>query len=419
MAWVTLFVGLAKMVGAAKEMAVAYRYGVSAEVDAYQFVYNFVNWPVGVWFAVLTVILVPLATRVHREAPEELPRFRAELLGQAMLWGCAAAVLTCAGLLVMLYSPWSGLPAETVAIAVHMTPAQILLVPLGILVSLFSAWTLASGSHANSLLEGVPALVIVTALLFLPMQSGIETLVWATVLGFVAHMLCLGVPLARRARMELPRFRMSSPHWSVFRRGFGILLAGQALMTLIGFIDLYFAARLGTGAVSTLSYANRVLALLLGLGAMVAGRAMLPVFSRAEAKDSAQRWRIVSDWARILFLAGVAAMLAGWFLAPWAVRLLFERGAFTAQDSLAVTEALQYGLAQIPFYFASLVLVTYGSSRRCYLLLFWPAVISIAAKTSANLVLAPLLGINGIAVGWAWVYALTALYFWITLRRLK
>lgn len=418
MAWVSLFVVLAKVAGAAKEMAVAYQFGVSAEVDAYLFVFNFINWPVGVWFAVLTVVLVPLAARIQQEAPHDLPLFRAELFGHALLWGGGLAVLGGAGLLAMLETPWSGLPPETALVAAGMVPVQVLLAPLGILISLFSAWTLASGRHANSLLEGVPAVVIVMALLLMP-EHGIGVLVWATVAGFLAHMLGLGLPLAGRAQMERPRFTLSSPYWRAFWQGFGILLVGQALMTLIGFIDLWFAARLGTGAVSILSYANRVLALLLGLGAMVASRAMLPVFSRAEAQDGTQRWAIVTGWARALFLAGLAATAIGWYLAPWAVKLLFQRGAFTAQDSLDVTEVLRFGLTQLPFYFAGLVLVTYASSRRCYKLLFWPGVIGIAAKVGANLVLIPVLGINGIAAGWAAVYALTALYFWTMLRRLK
>ncbi|RZI40220.1 hypothetical protein EGT07_24360 [Herbaspirillum sp. HC18] len=416
MAWVSLFVALAKVVGAAKEMAVAYQYGVSASVDAYLFVYNFVNWPVGVWFAVLTVVLVPLAARIRQQAPQELPFFRAELLGHALVWGGVLAVLTYAGLAAMLHLPWSGLPPETVEIASGMAPAQALLAPLGILVSLFSVWTMASGRHANSLLEGVPALVIVIAVLLLP-GHGIEVLVWATVAGFVAHALSLGIPLVRRAEMEAPRFTLSSPHWQIYWQGFGILLVGQGLMTLIGFIDLFFAARLGTGAASVLGYANRILALLLGLGAMVASRAMLPVFSRAQARGD-QVWPIVSHWARLLFLGGLAAMAAGWFVAPWVVQLLFQRGAFTAQDSQAVAEVLRWGLTQLPFYFAGLVLVNYASSRRCFKVLFWPGVIGIAAKTVANLALIPLFGINGIAAGWAVVYALTALFFWIMLRRL-
>lgn len=48
MAWVALFVLLGSVARAAKEVAIAYRYGVSAEVDAYLFVFNLVSWPVGV-----------------------------------------------------------------------------------------------------------------------------------------------------------------------------------------------------------------------------------------------------------------------------------------------------------------------------------------------------------------------------------
>jgi hypothetical protein len=45
-----------KLAGAAKEMAIAWRYGVSDTVDAYVFVFNLATWPVSLWFGVLTVV---------------------------------------------------------------------------------------------------------------------------------------------------------------------------------------------------------------------------------------------------------------------------------------------------------------------------------------------------------------------------
>ncbi|MEC4719291.1 lipid II flippase MurJ [Noviherbaspirillum sp. CPCC 100848] len=417
-AWVSLFVVLAKVAGAIKEMAVAYQYGVGAEVDAYLYLFNIISWPVGVWFAVLTVVLVPLASRIHREAPLDLPRFRAELLGQTLLACAALFLLSWLALALALSGTWSGLPDEATVIAERMLLPLLALGPLGLLASLLSAWTLAAGRHANTLLEGVPSLTIAAALLMLP-ASGIEWLVWATVAGFVIHLACLLLPLIRRAEIEAPVLALSSPHWKSFFQGFGILLAGQALMTLIGFIDIYFAASLGSGAVSMLGYANRVLALLLGLGATVAGRAMLPVFSRAAARGGKGQWRLVRQWACLLFLVGAAAAAAGWALSPWAVQILFERGAFSAHDTQAVAEVLRYGLFQLPFYFGGLVLVTYASSRGQYRLLFWPGVIGIAVKITANLLLIPSLGLNGIALGWVAVYAATALFFRITLGRIR
>ena len=356
MAWVALFVFFGKLAGAAKEMAVAYRYGVGAEVDSYLFVFNLISWPVGVWFSVLTVVLVPLAASIRQGASAELPRFRAELLGLTLLLGLALALLAWLGLPLLLRSSWTGLPAITVTVATSMVPILVLLLPLGVLISLFSAWMLAAGRHANTLLESVPALAILVALLAFP-GGGVEPLVWGTIAGFAFHLASLAVPLARQGEIEAACFTHLSPQWPAFWQGFGIMLAGQALMSLVGIIDQFFAAHLGTGAIATLSYANRILALILGLGATAVARATLPIFSQAQAQGGKQAQRVAIHWVRLLFVLGVVAMIAGWWLAPWAVKLLFERGAFTAQHTEVVTEVLRYGLAQLPFYFGAFVLV--------------------------------------------------------------
>jgi peptidoglycan biosynthesis protein MviN/MurJ (putative lipid II flippase) len=415
MAWVTLFVMLGKLAGAAKEMVIAYRYGVSIEVDAYLFVFNLVNWPVAVWFSVLTVVLVPLAARIRQGAAAELPRFRAELLGLTLLLGMASAFLAWLGLPLLLRSSWTGLPSTTVTIATNMAMVLALLAPLGVLISLFSAWMLAAGRHANTLLESVPALVILVVLLAFP-GGGAEPLVWGTLAGFALHLVSLAAPLTWRGESEAPRFTHQSLQWPTFWQGFGIMLAGQALMSFIGIIDQFFAASLGTGAIATLSYANRILALMLGLGATSVGRATLPVFSQAQAQGGGLLHRVATYWVRLLFVVGVIAMVVGWWLTPWAVKLLFEHGAFTARNTAAVTEILRYGLAQLPFYFAALVLVSYASSQRRYLLLFWSGVIGIVCKMIANAVLVSLFGVKGIAVAWVTVYMLNALFFWLTLR---
>ena len=58
--WVSLFLFLGKIAGAAKEMVVAWRYGVSPIVDAYVFVFNMLAWPGGVFGSVCLSLLVPL-----------------------------------------------------------------------------------------------------------------------------------------------------------------------------------------------------------------------------------------------------------------------------------------------------------------------------------------------------------------------
>jgi putative peptidoglycan lipid II flippase len=418
MASVALFVFVGKLMSAAKEMAVAYRYGLGAEVDAYQFVFNLISWPIGIWCSVLTAVLVPLAGRIRQFDGAELPRFRSELLGLALLLSLVLALLAWLGIGVMLHFGWSGLPADTVSLAADALPGLVLLLPLGLLVSLQSAWMLSAGRHVNTLLDSVPTLFIAAAVLVFAGGS-LAPLVWGTVVGGIFHLSVLLVPMVRRKEIERPSFSHSSPQWHWFWQGFGIMLAGQALMSLTVIVDQFFAVGMGTGAIATLGYANRILSLILGLAAIAVSRATLPVFSDVRPDGAAHMHALASYWMRMMFVLGMGAVVVGYWLAPWAVKLLFERGAFTAADTGVVAGVLRYGLPQLPFYCASSVLVSYALSLHRYRLIFWSGVIGIVVKSLSNTLLAPHFGIEGLAMGAVFMAVFIALFFWLTLGRSK
>lgn len=404
MAWVVVFLVLGKLIGAAKEMAIAYHYGISVEVDAYLFVCNLLNWPVGIWFSVLTVVLVPLAARIRGDNPSEISAFRSELLGITLLLGSCLVLLAWQGLPILLRSTWVGLSPNTANIAIKLVPPLVLITLIGVLVSLYSAWMMSAGKQANTLLEGVPAMVILVAVTVF--SGGLEPLIWGTLGGVVLQLVCLLVPSIRSGEIEKPRFTVRSDHWSVFWNGFGIMLAGQVLLSFIVVIDQFFAARLGEGSIATLSYANRILALLLSLGATAVARATLPIFSQAESRESGATHliRVANHWAFFMFVLGVVGVFVGWWLAPWGVRLLFERGAFTADHSDAVTEVLRYGLAQLPFYFSGLVLVSLLSSWQKYKLIAISGGCNLLVKVVANFAFVPFFGIGGIVMANAAMY---------------
>ena len=414
---VALFVFLGKLVGAAKEMVIAYRYGISDQLDAYLFTFNLISWPVSVWFSVLTMVLVPLAARIRQNASAELPRFRAELFAFTLVLGCDLTLIFWFGLPMLLRSSWLGLSISTVSIANDIIPDMVALVPLGLLASLFSAWMMSTGRHANTLLESVPALAILVALLILP-TDGVEPLIWGTLAGFICHVASLAIPLAWRDEIEAPRFTSHSPQWIVFWQGFGIMLVGQTLTSFIGIVDQFFAARLDTGAIATISYANRILALILGLGATAISRATLPVFSRIKSQQGKQLQRIAMFWVRLMFVFGVVTLIISWWLAPWVVKLLFERGAFTTRNTEAVAEVFRYGLTQIPFFFPALALVALLASQGKHNLIAISGITNLFVKTGASYVLVPIMGINGImiATGIMVMIGFVQLYWFATMK---
>lgn len=324
---VALFVFLGKIIGAFKEMAIAYRYGISSEVDGYLFVLNIVGLPVGIWSTILMYVLVPLAGRLRGEAPVELPRFRGELFAFTLVLGIDLALLACLGLPILLSSSWIGFSAETVRIATQIIPSMVVLIPLGMLVSFFSALMLSSGRHANTLLESVPAMVILIAVLVLPF-NGVEPLIWGVLFGSMMQASALALSLGPRKELATPRFTHKSPYWLNFWKGFGIMLIGSGLGTINDLVDQFYAAQLDVGSISTLSYANRVLALILGLGATAIGRATLPVFSKLKSEGIEKLQSIAVFWVKVMFIGGIFTVVISWWLAPWIVKLLFERGGF-------------------------------------------------------------------------------------------
>lgn len=416
MAWVSLFVLIGKAAGAIKEMAVAYRYGVSADIDAYLFVLNIVSWPVTVWFSVLTVVLVPLEAQQRQTDELGLTRFRGELLGVTLAVGLILGVLAWLLVPLLVSGSVSGLTPATMVLAREIVPPLVLLIPLGVVIGLLSVWVMTGGRYANTLAEGVPAIVIAMAVLAFS-NIGVAPLVWATVVGFVCQIAFLAVPLAGRSELAMPKFKVLAPQWQTFWQGFGIMMIGQALMSLGPIVDQFFAARLGEGSLATLTYANRIVALLLGLGATAVSRATLPVFSSIVAQTDNSVRQIAGHWIRFLFLLSLVVTIVAWVFSPWLVRLLFERGAFTTVDTAAVVDVLRYGLFQVPFYFSGLVVVSLISSQRRYGLLFWSGVIGLITKFISNSVLVEALGLNGLALSWTVVYAVNTSFLWLFVRR--
>lgn len=414
--WVSVFVLMAKLAGAGKEVAIARRYGVSDTVDAYVLVFNLVNWPVSIWFSVLTAVLVPLIARLRHSKPAELPRFIGELLGLTMATGLGLGILVWFALPNLLQSSWVGLSEGALAQALHMAGGMALLAPMGVLISLFSTWMLAFGNHRNTLFEAIPALAIL-AVLLLPPRWLPEPLLWGTIAGFCLHLAALAAQFALRAEGQVPRFGFGSPAWQGVWSGVGLMAMGQVLMSLTTLIDQFFAAGLGPGALSTLSYSNRILALLLGMAALAIGRATLPVFSEAAARSSAYANALALRWAWWMFLLGTGMLVVGWLVAPWIVGLLFERGAFTSTDTAQVSRVFQYSLLQVPFYALALPLVNILASQKKYGALLLSGVVAVVTKTSSAIALVPLMQLSGLVMSTAAVYLANASLLYYLVKR--
>jgi peptidoglycan biosynthesis protein MviN/MurJ (putative lipid II flippase) len=178
------------------------------------------------------------------------------------------------------------------------------------------------------------------------------------------------------------------------------------------------AIKLGSGELSTFSYATRLLALLTGLGATAVGRAVLPVVSTmvANGKDL-EATQCARLWAMRVFWAGVLASILSWMLADQIVTLVFKRGAFSSENAISVAEIFRAGLLQLPVYFTGVVLVQLLSSQARYRVIAMVAVGNLLVKLAGNLALVEIFGTAGLMYATALMYCTSATAFWFVTRR--
>lgn len=416
---VAFFLLLGKAAGAFKEMAVAYRYGISDVVDAYQFTMVMANWIPVTMVGVFSVVLIPTLVHAKDHALKKRKQFINELLGLMLFLGVAIAVLLWVAWPWVLAFAGKGLNSQVQAMSTELIWAFAPAAVLTLLTGLQAVRLRAHERHINTLLDSVPAFSILVFVLAAGPGLGVWPLLWGTLVGYLVQSGSLYY-LAGRADGFLgrPVAGFSAEQWPVLAQAAGIMLIGQIAMSFVGPIDQYTAASLGDNANATLGYATRFISLMLGVGAASVGRAALPVLADVMRRGEAERARAIAlKWSLLMVLIGLAIAAVAAVLAPFGVGLLYERGAFTAADTLRVSAALRWGLLQLPFYFGVLVLVQLLASQSRYVLMAAIAVANFAVKAVMNSYLAPTMGVHGIMLATSCMYASSFIcYFFVALK---
>jgi putative peptidoglycan lipid II flippase len=217
----------------------------------------------------------------------------------------------------------------------------------------------------------------------------------------------------------LPRWRGVDSATKQVMSQYASVVAGAFIMNCTSIIDQAMAATLGAGSVSVLSYANKIVAFTLGIATMALGTAVLPHFSRMVALNDHRGLRhTLKTYSRLILLAAIAFTAIFIYFSEPLVRLLFQRGAFTAADTHLVGNVQALYLLQVPFYIMSIMIVRLISSLQANNILMWGAVISLAVKVILNYAFMQWLGVGGIALSTSAVYGVSFGYLLLALLRL-
>lgn len=200
----------------------------------------------------------------------------------------------------------------------------------------------------------------------------------------------------------------------IFLMGPGVVAAGiQQINLIIGGIVASFQQ----GAISYLYYSDRVYQLPLGMIGIAFGMVLLPEITRLiHSNEEEKASQTMVSGLELAMIITVPAAIALMVIPVEIMSLLFERGGFTASDSIQTGKALAAFAIGLPGYVLIKVLQPGYFARENTKSPMWMAGITVLVNIVLSLGLFPFFGHVGIAVATsisAWVYVL---FLWFGLK---
>ena len=265
--------------------------------------------------------------------------------------------------------------------------------------------------------------VIVMSLALIPFSESlgvrpITIVAIATLVGGVGQLVIQWPPLRKEGFRYQPvlDFRDEGLHRVLLLMGPGTL--GMAATQINVFVNTVLATSQGTGAVSWLDFAFRLMYLPIGLFGVSIATAATPAISRLVAEQDFARIRstLANALGLMLFL-NLPATVGLMVLARPIVAMIFEHGRFTATDTMNTAAALQlYAIGLIGYSVVRIISPTFYALGRSRV----PVIVS-AGSVLVNIVLnvtfVRTFGYRGLALGTSITAILNAAVQLFLLRR--
>lgn len=337
-----------RVLGFVRDMVVALAFGAGPITDAFFVAFRVPNILRRLLAeGALSTAVIPVFTEYASAHPrEELRRLLRATFGAALI------VLTATALMGIIAAPWivraiapgfTGDPSQA-RLAVLLTRVMfpyLLLVGLSALA--MGALNAEHRFFAAALGPAVLNLGMIAGVLALSGHTDppILALAIGVLAGGVGQLLVQLPDLRATGLLVAPSAELRHPALARVARLLVPAVFGLAAVQVMVFVNTLLASLLPPGAISFLYYADRVMEFPLGVFGIALASASLPAMSRQAAAGDTRALAGTLNFAlRLAVYICVPATVGLLVLRSPITRVLFERGRFTATDTVATAEAL-------------------------------------------------------------------------------
>jgi putative peptidoglycan lipid II flippase len=400
-----------KVAAFVKEAVVAAAFGVSGAMDAYLMGLMLIGVPLGLLLNAVHTAFVPLLVEVRETRGTQASALFVRSTASGTLVAMAAALLLWLAML-----PW------IIDIVGHgFDPAKrevvramlLWLVPYYFLagLNLLGQGALqAEKRFLPSALVPVCTTFVTIAIVLVAGSSDVHALALSLVIGSLLEWIALHWQLRRGGVSLLPGRIFLTPEIRRIAKGSAVLLGGTFVLSFGPMIEQGLASGLGKGTIAAMGYAFKLPAMLSGILVTAVGVTVLPFFSEMLARrDDAGCERAFRRYTLALLGGGVLLVLSLMAFSEPLVALVYQRGAFSAEDTQVVAQIQRAYLIQIPGALVGALAMRLLVAQGAYGVVAVNSSLSVLASGALAWALSRRLGAVGIALGLSIVATISAL----------
>ncbi len=413
---------VSRLLGLVRDVIIAHLFGASRAYDAYLIAFMIPHMLRRLLAegALSSAFVTIFTERLSREGTRSAAQFANNVLTIALLFFPLFSLLGI--ILAPVYVPFlaDGFSREEQSLAIRL--AQMVFPFIGlvgiaaILMGVLNSYERFFAPAFAPVLFNLGFIVATVALLG-HLTEPVYALAVGVLLGGLAQLL-FQVPYLREHWRFRPQLNLRDAHLKKLGALMLPSILGLAIFQLNVIVDNKLASHLAAGSVSALQYAVRLFQLPLGIFAVSIANAILPRLAAQAARSEREALaQTLQQGLRLTAFIVLPATAGLWAIAEPAVRLLFEHGEFSAEDSKITVYALRGLLPGLMGY-----ALVYLFTRAFYALQDTRTPLLVGAVAVAlNVVLDYLfvgpLGVGGLALATSLAGFMNALLLWFFMQR--
>jgi len=249
---------------------------------------------------------------------------------------------------------------------------------------------------------------------------GVKAIAFGYVAGAILQLLWLLYFVQKEVNLFQVKFFKRKKYFQIISGSLLIIVVIESISQLFLFSDRYFYNSVEPGGIAALNYATHLYLLPLSIISMAISTAIFPTLSKSINEETSETEKHLNNFFSVNTLLFIPITIVMIFWGDIIIRILFERGEFTAHDSEMTYSALRIYAFSLIFFSSYAVLnkLIYSKKLIGYLLLV--AVISISLKFLLNFIFVDQFKQNGLALSTTLSYSSFFFFsFLVVMLRIK